>query len=207
MKYVKYCIMFMIGMGILPLVTHAECSYERQAELSRIAGNVQFNYEYDLNQELMIETTISNVMPDIVVVDNESTVFTNFESKKRYYGGETIRYDIYSKDTSCGTDSLLTKYVNLPTFNQFSLLDECIKYPDFGYCQMWGDFGISYETFKKELSKYEKKLEANNKTKNEGEKFSLMVFFEENKVMIILMLIVLVMLIGLFILKTKKELR
>ena len=41
--------------------------------------------------------------------------------------------------------------INLPYFNQFSLLDECIGYEEFKYCQEFGYFNIDIDKFNNEL--------------------------------------------------------
>ena len=48
MRYIKYVVFTFICMIFVPLVSYADCDYQREAELSRIASNVQINYTYEI---------------------------------------------------------------------------------------------------------------------------------------------------------------
>ena len=64
-KQIKYVIFALMCMCVTPLITHAECDYQRKAELSRMASNVQFSYTYDENIDFTVN--ITNIIDDIYV--------------------------------------------------------------------------------------------------------------------------------------------
>ncbi len=140
MKYVKYCIVFIIGMIILPFITHAECDYQRKAELSRIAGNVKLAYEYDVTKAQKFSVLITNITNDIYLVDSLGTTFSgSSEMSHRYDSGQTIRYTIYSNDVNCKGEELLTQYISLPYYNKYHDYGSCIGNEDHEYCKMWSN--------------------------------------------------------------------
>ena len=147
-------------MFIFPLNSHAECSYEREAELSRIAANIGFSYTYDFEEVLPIFTVnITNMTDDVYIVDSEQGVFRGAgEKSQKYNNGTSIRFDIYSNDSSCRGQKILTKYVNLPAYNHYRDSDECQEYPDFEYCQLWATSAINGEQFLQEFSNYKNEL-------------------------------------------------
>lgn len=151
-KQIKYVIFALICMCVTPLITHAECDYQRQAELSRLASNVQISYVY--NDGGGFQVIMNNLTPDLYAVDMYNNVIYGGEEKTFNYTSGTVSFDIYATDTSCSTDRLLTKTVNLPTLNVFSTYDECKSYPGFKYCQVWGNFSISDEQFQAALDGY-----------------------------------------------------
>ena len=64
----KYLLVFLGSLFLFPLVSNAECSYERQAELSKIASNVQFSYTYEVVEGTpQFNVNIINLTNDIYV--------------------------------------------------------------------------------------------------------------------------------------------
>lgn len=164
-KVYKYLIVSLGCMFISPLVTHAECSYERQAELSRIASNVQFNYNYEFKDGVPIFTaTMTNLTNDIYVTTDDNILnadgsYTNKfsgvgEKQVRFAEGTSAQFEIFSADSSCYGEHLLTQYLTMPSYNPYSQSEECKNYPDFKYCQMWTNSAISTTQFNQELEKY-----------------------------------------------------
>ena len=71
----KKTILFIIAIAlVLPFSVKAECDYEREAELSRIASNVQFSYTYRMNNNgsLVFDVNIINVPEDIYIIESEN---------------------------------------------------------------------------------------------------------------------------------------
>ena len=167
----KFVLVFLGSMFMFPALSNAQCSYERQAELSRIASNVQFSYNYLDNYNYSVN--ITNLTNDIYLKDDSENVINGVGEKQfEFYHGSTIRYEIYSKDSNCPNILLLTKYITLPSYNSFADYDECQKYPDFKYCQKWASTTVSFEQFDKALSEY--KNELNNNENIEKDESTLM---------------------------------
>ena len=68
---VKYVICALICMCVTPTFVHAKCDYQRQAELSRIASNVQLAYTYDSTEFTVF---VSNLTIDAASLWVESVV-------------------------------------------------------------------------------------------------------------------------------------
>lgn len=155
-KRIKYLLFALICMCVTPLITHAECDYQRQAELSRLASNVQFSYNYqvvDYYPQFMI--TATNLTDDIYMVDNYGTMFSGkSEFTASYKAGNTITYTFYSNDANCLGEEISKRYVNLPEFNPRYNSEECKLYPNFSLCQMWTTTSFSAEQFEDQLAAY-----------------------------------------------------
>lgn len=155
-KKFKYMFFALICMCVTPLITNAECSYQRLAELSRLASNVQVTYTYDGSGFTIYMT---NLTDDLYSIDNYGDIISGgAERTFNYYSG-TISFDIFSNDSSCYGEKLLTKSITLPTINVESFRDECKQFPNFKYCQLWGDFSVSNEQFISELNSYKQELD------------------------------------------------
>ena len=143
MKCLKYVIVSVLFIVSFPMVTKADCSYERMAELSRIAGNVQFSYEYQITDDNypIFTVYVTNVTDDIYVIDSfdEKRIMTN-EQKLTYqdFSG-TINYDIYSNDSNCKDERLMSQSITLPPYNKFSVNEDCEKHRELKNCQVWTD--------------------------------------------------------------------
>ena len=67
----KYLIFFIICFFLNPIISNAECSYERQAELSKIASNVQIAYSYENDMgNPVFSVNIINITNDIYVLEH-----------------------------------------------------------------------------------------------------------------------------------------
>ena len=121
MKRLKYLICFMVCVFACPLISNAECSYERQAELSRIASNVQFSYTYEMTENYpRFTVSVTNITNDIYVIDDYGVIISGAtEGNRTYQGSNNIEFVIYSNDSSCRGEKLLTQYVSFPTYNKF----------------------------------------------------------------------------------------
>ena len=67
-KKIKYVLFTLICMCVTPLITHAECDYQRQAELARLASNVQLTYTY--NSDSGFQVIMTNLTSDLYAVNN-----------------------------------------------------------------------------------------------------------------------------------------
>ena len=166
---VRYLLFFVFCMFLYPLVTEAECSYERISELSKMASNVQLSYTYELKQTIEYDVHITNLTNDLYAMDNEGNAISGnsdvslhfvYDERKLFSPGEAISYRFYSNDVNCKDEYLMTKYITLPKYNRFALSDECKKYPGFKYCSLWDYTDLDLDTFDSNLKKY---LESLNK--------------------------------------------
>jgi len=135
----KYLLVFLGSLFLFPLVSNAECSYERQAELSKIASNVQFSYTYEYNTDngVIMNIITNNITNDVYVVNEHNQTLQAPEDIRRYPGAKSYSFEIYSNDPNCKGELLLTRYISLPTYNRYSEYQECKTHPEFEYCQIW----------------------------------------------------------------------
>ena len=140
---IKYLLIFVFCMFVFPLITNAECDYQRLADLNKIAGNVQFSYTYTpIENNLIFDVDISNITNDIYIVDNFDKTFNSNVTTAQYYPGAIISYVIYSNDSNCLGERITTKYLNLPFYNKYSSYPECKVNTNLSVCQFWGDQAI-----------------------------------------------------------------
>jgi len=195
---------------MFPLVSNAQCSYERQAELSKIASNVQFSYTYDfqINEDgeriPKFSVFINNITRDIYIIEDYNGLVINSMDEKKidYTGIPSVQFTIYSNDPNCKGEKLLVKNVNMPVYNQFSHSEECQKNPTFKFCQLWGDKPLNTEDFNTELNQ---KI---NETKEEnysdiGVYEKILNFISDNKLSLILVVLSLLFIIIYFTLIKK----
>ena len=172
-KKIKYVLVLLTLIFAFPVIVKAECSYERQAELSKIASNVDLSYSYEMDENKYPVFTVNatNLTNDIYIVDYVYGIKTSDPEYNFVYNlnGTTLKYDIFSNDENCSDVKLITKNITLPTFNKFSQLKSCTRYPNFKYCQMWMNLdSVSQEQFDSELSEYLKEMDATTEISDEN---------------------------------------
>lgn len=153
MKF-KYFLFFMFCLLFVPLVTYADCSDSRKAELNKFAGNVKFNYSYDVGEDGVpnFKIIISNVVPDIYVIDSDGNIYRNFEN---VVSSDNTDFEIYSSDPSCNY-KIITRNITIPVYNIYSKLKEC-ENSSSTLCNIWydGDF-FNKREFLRALNKEKK---------------------------------------------------
>ena len=165
-----FCLLFL--MLLFPLQAKADCDYKRQADLSKIASNVQISYSYliDENHEPQFFVNVTNLTDDVYIIDDYDNVLRGSGEKEiKYSRGSNIRFVFYSNDPNCLDEKITTRYLKIPYFNQYYNTEECKKYPNFKYCKLWNYETIGEEQYKEELAKYTKK-EDNSQIRNVNQK-------------------------------------
>ncbi|MBR2708417.1 MAG: hypothetical protein IKE90_03165 [Bacilli bacterium] len=172
---VKYKYLFIVFLSLMPLTIRAQCTDSRRAELNKIASNVKFNYSYNVSQDRDVQFSIiiSNVTPDIYVVDNRGNQYRNFEN---IISSQSTEFEIYSSDSNCN-EMILTRSLSLPTYNTFSKLDECNNNTSY-LCNIWYDTGYYDQRDFIQALKNEKKGKQSNISKNDSKvnSFNMYVF-------------------------------
>ena len=196
MKSLRYVFIFVLAMLFFPVITRAECSYERISELSKIAGNVQFSYSYEVNNNRpTFYVDITNVIGDIYVKEGDNVFYT--DSEVQYNSGKTIDFVIYSNDPLCKGTTILVRNITLPAFNKYSAYKQCQKYSEFERCYKWANTShLSYDDFYRELTNYIGTL--NQDQDDATETYSFIDFLRNNLIIIITVLLLTVLLVLLF---------
>ncbi len=211
----RYLVYILLSFSCLfPFSVNAECDYQRKAELSRIASNVQFSYNYDENNNFTVN--ITNLTDDIYIkYEDYATLYDQFirggnEAQLVIPSGATVKFSIYSADNSCPDTFILEKYVSTPKYNSYSESEECKRNPEFKYCQKWMDTTVTQTKFDTELAEYKNSLN-DDRDNLSSDKSVISLLFEllkENFVVIII-LIIFVIVFALFVIyiKLKKKRR
>ncbi len=157
-RYVKYFVCLLFCFFVSPLITKATCDYQRMAELSKIASNVQFSYTYKVENNMPIfYLSVSNITSDIYVTDNYGNIYRQNINDIQIFLGSNMTFNIYSHDYNCQGDKLLTKYLNLPFYNKYSSYPECANYRNYSACQMWtNDAPVTDGEFYEKINSYKK---------------------------------------------------
>ncbi len=151
----RYLLFMLLCVCVTPLVAHADCEYQRQAEISRLAGNVRLAYTYDNNSGFTVYMT--NLSSELYATDSLDRIYNG--GQEHVITGLSGNNDFYIYSRECFTDKVLTKSIFLPSINSYSYYNECKDYPGFKYCQKWGSFSISNEQFYSELNNYKKEID------------------------------------------------
>lgn len=207
---VRYLLFFVFCMFLYPLVTEAECSYERISELSKMASNVQLSYTYELKQTIEYDVHITNLTNDLYAIDSIGyVIYTNdvslhyvYDERKLFHPGDTISYKIYSNDENCKDEYIMTKYITLPNYNRFALSNECKKYPGFKYCSLWDNSNVSYKEFYDELNDYKTNFTKDNIDKFDNSNNSKLIF---NNYYVVIGFVMLLFIIILFLFKRRQK--
>lgn len=207
MKKLTYILTFVICILISPNISKATCDYSRQAELSKIASNIQFstNYEVIEGTETSVSyiVTITNLTNDIYIVDNNGNrIIAAGEYNVNYNNPSKKTFNIYSNDNNCKGQKLLTKYVNLPVYNPYSDSTQCEENPNFKYCNMWEEININDDEFYEAYEQYiDNQSETTNKQTNNQKKDII----AQYKTELIISLIGLIIIITIIIIKKVKK--
>lgn len=184
---------------------YASCDYQKEAELSRIASNVQISYTYKIiDDRASFDVTLTNLTKDIYV-SGSSYINTNGEYTTTYDQGQKLTFKFYSNE--CGDKLLLTKYLTLPTYNKYYSTDECKESPKFKYCEMWDNLDISEIKFQEEYDNYTYTKKNNQSVEDEYKNVLLDVMSSHIKEIIVSIIGVIILIIILILKLNKKRVR
>lgn len=202
----KYLFVFLGSLFIFPLVSNAQCSYERQAELSKIAANVKFSYTFEMQETVelrpLFKIFITNLTNDIYIVDdyNGLTILGTGEKQVNYGDVSSATFKIYSNDPACRGELLMTQHVNMPSYNPYSRSEECKQNSDFKFCDLWNAEPSSEAQFNEELEKQKSQQKVKENIDNEN---AISYFLEKNKSIIIATIIAIIALIVIIFIRKK----
>jgi len=143
------------------------CTKTIYNELKRDAYQVSFGWElkFDEKNNYYFEVTVSNMNSNVLLVFGGITYEANdtgiFKLNSPLEGGKNYEFNFYGGyDSPCVEEYVYTTYLQLPKYNKYSELDECIEYEEFALCNKWYKGEIeSNEYFYQKLEEYKKSLE------------------------------------------------
>lgn len=210
--------LLLICFGCINVSAIEECTTSELNRLKELANNVSFQYEYEIEnvkftandedtyQEVSYTITAINLPNDVfvnIVNDPENRRFTADNSViSNFFNGERVRLEFIAYTANlCSGNLLLTKTLNLPFFNLYSLRDECLEYPDFEYCSQTGNYNITNADFLEALEEYKNNLqeeEPNQIIENKS-------FLEKYYIYILIVVLVIILVIVFLIIKKKRD--
>lgn len=207
----KYVMFSLLCVFISPFIVKADCSYEREAELSRIASNIQLSYTYEIiNGYIQYYVNITNVTEDVYIIDSLGNRFSsNKEFVQKYsLGNNKMQFTIYSNDSNCKNEEILTKYLNFPYYNQFSNVPECQQYKELDLCSLWyNTSSYTYQNFVNDLNKTVQNLKTQHMEKEKKLSDILTEMFENYYIYIILSGVGILFLIVVSVIAVMKKVR
>jgi len=186
----------------------SSCSYKEQAELNQKASNVKISYEIKSENETdPFGRTYANEYFDISILNLTESFYviiknnTNQEEREIYYSDTKdniynfrwndvsditkFTFEVYSSaNTNCPAEKVKTLYLTTPRFNQYSSLGVCQNLEDFELCEKYVTFtDVTDDDFYSRVEKYRKKVE--EEKKEEENKNGIIDFLKNNKLYII----------------------
>ena len=157
----KKILMFLICLVAFPITTFAinTCTDEQYMNEIELLNNVDVSYTVQIANNVPTYTiTFKNLTNNIIIVDDRKfyTSKTGAYTFKTNTGG-AIRYNLYSKACKVlsGSNPFPNSYINinLPTYNKYSVREECKEFKDNYICQKWSNYSADENSFKNEIKK------------------------------------------------------
>ena len=179
MRKIKLILLFVL---FIPVVVNArsrtDCDYTLLSRLKKTASNINVSYTYkEENENVLFIVTINNLTSDMHLKDNITNKIYNYDNTNNgelvisgYSNIKKITYTIYSSNQGCIDETLITKIINLPTYNKYYKYPECNGLENYKICKKWSSYNESYEEFLndiKELTKEEIKEDITQKEQEE----------------------------------------
>lgn len=162
-KLIKYSLVLLFV--LMSINVYAKCETSELERLKVLAEKVEFTYDYKIGNDINFSITATNLNSELKVLIIEDYYMDDYQEFKynknktytlnNFKNNEKVLVTIkgYVKN-ECSGETVLTKYVNLPYYNNFASSQECKLYPDFKYCATLLENSINKETFDSELEKY-----------------------------------------------------
>lgn len=150
-KIIFGIIIFMMGINVYAL---EKCSNEEMARLRELANNVDFTYNYAINDEGNLdELSYESVYYKVTVSnwDNDLKLYYKYADEKDYdeISIDELNNTEFPNDATlvfairayvanmCTNELLKTKTLDLPYYNIYYYINKskCDEYPDFKYCK------------------------------------------------------------------------
>ena len=157
MKNIKYVI-FLLLILIIPKKIDAACFTDDNARLKEIISNVNISYDYEIvNNKAIFSIKFTNVVPEIFFRDSLGNSYYGDENNEvvlyNYPDGQSYTFAFYGL-YDCSNNSVMIRYVNIPTYNAFYKLNVCKGAEEYKLCQKWVSHSLTRKEFIKNVEKY-----------------------------------------------------
>ena len=126
-----------------------------------------FSYNYvevhnGINSSVNFSITISNLIPELYVVDQTNIRVYNYNGSDividGHFPGSTTQFIIYGNTENCRGTELITNYVTLPPYNRFYKDEVCSDITGYKLCNRWTRVDMSHSEFIKKVEEYKSRL-------------------------------------------------
>ena len=183
-----------LGIGNLPVSAEELCSNSEISDLSKLAYNVNFDYEmtkykssidsigpngeigedYYYASDVNVYNLVKRLKIEILNKEENQKYSFSYEDAEEgilYLTGgvankiKKIEFRIYGTG-GCNNELLRTTYMTIPKWNEFSTYDICKEIPDYYMCQSFvsTDYNMSEIDFNKKAEEYAEEQENENST-------------------------------------------
>lgn len=126
-----------------------------------LASNVNFDLSYKINDDkATFSLTVTGLNDNLYITDQKGKVYSgNKEGNLVINNIQTGKnnYYIYSNAYSyCSFGVLLTRTINVPTYNPYYNDELCGNHKNSDLCSRWNSIDLTYEEFKSAISRLDK---------------------------------------------------
>jgi len=140
------------------------CDNSIKSSQKTIASNVNFDLGYRIvNDKSIFNLTVTGLNEDLYLQDENGKVYNGNDGIviiDNLVGGKKYKYYIYSKAYSfCSFGVLLTRTINVPSYNPYYKDDLCLEHKTSDLCNRWNNLNLTYDEFKAAIKRLEKEQE------------------------------------------------
>ena len=147
--------LLLICFGCINVSAIDACTTSEMTRLRELASNVNFSYQYSIEDELESdEKVVGYYKLQVLNLDDDLRIYYRENNELEYYtqaeieemeftSGKKVFYIYSYTDNYCTDEILRTVTVELPVYNPYYHFnkEKCEEYPDFEYCQEFLDIG------------------------------------------------------------------
>ena len=163
-KYNNFLYLILTIFMFLNITTvNGECSNSEITTLKKYAANINFSYDYYIeNDTAYFNIIVNNLVPQLYIYDEETDTDYFFEDT---YDGEFVisgitkekgEFQILSSSNSCFGQRIGVKDYVLPSYNKYYSDSICDGNKEHSLCQKWKKTNFTYDEFKKTIEEYAK---------------------------------------------------
>ena len=167
-KIIFVLFLTLFSFNILDVDAANICNGSKYNELTIDSLDVEYKWElkFDENHIHYFEVTVANMKDTLLLIYDGVTYEAKengapFKINSYFQGGKTYELKLYGGyGHPCVEEYVDSTYLEIPKYNTYSELEECIEYEEFYLCNKWYDGEIeSKDYFLQQLELYKASLE------------------------------------------------
>ena len=178
MKRIKCLLLVLLLFVTINVKAASNCDSKELVRLKDLAKKVEFDYTYKLeNNKALFSINAVNLNKELKVLVIENYYEGKYKEFKdsathtatidNFEGGSKVSITIKAFVPNwCSGETLLTKVVKIPYYNDNYDEEKCKGHEDFKYCKLLVDKKLSQEEFNKQYEAYLKNKDKNEKPIN-----------------------------------------